>query len=151
MPALRVPRPPAQFGRPLADREFLFGVEQRAGRFLDHLLVPALKRAIPKSDRPHAAMVISDNLYLDVTSVGDLPFEEHGRIAERLPSFCRAASKAAANSAGLRHPSDSPATATRGCLDEQGVAEASRDRNGCIEVVDRPSTPRHDGEPGLFG
>ena len=48
----RVPGPPAQLGRRPPDLGLLPGVEQRARRLLDHLLVAALERAVAQRRPP---------------------------------------------------------------------------------------------------
>ena len=62
----------------------LFGRERQAVRLLDHLLVAPLQAAVAHADRPHRAVVVADDLHLDVAGVGDHPLHEHRRIAERL-------------------------------------------------------------------
>ena len=70
------------------------GVEQRlahAGdaldewrrRLLDHLLVPALDRALAFADGPHRAVRVGHDLHLDVPAGGEVGLAEHGRVAER--------------------------------------------------------------------
>ena len=73
---------PDEFGRhgPKMVR-LRFGQHRRTG-FFDHLLIPALDRAIAHSRRPDIAVIVGDDLDLDVPRIGDQSFEEHHRIAE---------------------------------------------------------------------
>ena len=60
----------------------LLGQHRGAG-LLDHLLVAALDRAVAHARRPDVAVVVGDDLHLDVAGIGDEAFEEHDRVAER--------------------------------------------------------------------
>ena len=66
-------------------------------RLLDHLLVAALQAAITNTGGPHRAVVVGDQLHLDVSGAGDHGLDEHGVIAERVAPSDRALSKAAAS------------------------------------------------------
>ena len=57
-------------------------LDQRRGRFLDDLLVPALDRAFALADRPHGAVLVGHHLDLDVMAGGQVALAEHRRIAE---------------------------------------------------------------------
>ena len=53
------------------------------GRFLDHLLVPALEAALALvAGRPHVAVRITEHLDLDVTRLLDKLLDEDAVVAE---------------------------------------------------------------------
>src|SRR5687767_12039755 len=64
-----------------------FGSHRNAWRLLDHLLVPALDRTFPLTQRDGAPMVIGEHLDLDVPRAVDVLLDIHGVVAERVPGF----------------------------------------------------------------
>ena len=65
----------------------LLGRERDAVRLLDHLLVAPLHAAVAHADRPHRAVVVGDELDLDVAGAGDDALHEHRGVAERLEAL----------------------------------------------------------------
>ena len=53
-----------------------------ARRFLDHLLVPALHRALALAERDHGAVLVAEHLDLDVPRAVDVLLDVHGVVAE---------------------------------------------------------------------
>ena len=70
-----------------ADLGVLLARERRRRSFLEQLLVPPLHRAVPDPHGPDGAVVVGDDLDLDVAGPGQQPLEEHGVIAEGLPGL----------------------------------------------------------------
>jgi hypothetical protein len=146
-----VPGPPAQLGRAAPDLGLLPGPEQGARGLLDHLLVVTLECAVAEADGPHAAVVVGDDLDLDVAGVQDLAFEEHRRVAERVTGFGPGRLEGAGQLRGVGHPADAAAAAPAGRLDEQRVADRLRRGGGLVEVGDGAAAPRDDGNAGRLG
>jgi hypothetical protein len=78
-----VPGGPDQLGGVGAYHLLLLGVQHRGGGLLDHLLVTPLHAAVADAERPHGALGVRDDLYLDVVTAADRPLEEHRGVAGR--------------------------------------------------------------------
>ena len=72
-----------QFGRHASQVVGLLLGEYRRAGFLDQLLVPALDGAVAHSRRPDVAVVVGDDLDLDMAGIGDQALHEDDRVAER--------------------------------------------------------------------
>ena len=107
-------------------------------RLLDHLLVAALHAAVADADRPHRAVVVGDQLHLDVAGVGDDALHEHGRVAERLGALGAGALERLGELLGAVDAADAAAAAAGRRLDHQRVADAL----GVFERGRRPCRPR---------
>src|SRR5690606_20401981 len=70
-------------GRRLAHRRASFGRHARRGRFLQHLLVAALHRAVAFEQMDHVAVAVAEHLDLDVAGAFDVLLHQYVRIAER--------------------------------------------------------------------
>ena len=57
--------------------------QAEAGRDFDDLLMPALHRAIAFVQMNHIAVLVAENLHLDVLGARNVFFQKHRRIAER--------------------------------------------------------------------
>ena len=60
----------------------LFFGQDGGGGFFDDLLVATLNRAVANARSPDIAVVVGDDLYLDVACIGDKAFEEDDGVAE---------------------------------------------------------------------
>ena len=88
-------------------------LHQRRRRLLDDLLVPALDRALPFTDRPEGAVLVGHDLHLDVTPARKIALAEYGRIAEgRVRLAPRGSHLLVQLSQGVHYPH--PATTTAG-------------------------------------
>ena len=67
----------------------LFRRDCRRGRFLEHLLVAALQRAIALAEMDRLALAVAEHLELDVPRVGEIFFHVDGVVAERRARFGR--------------------------------------------------------------
>ena len=68
------------------------GIDGRRRALLDHLLVPALGRAVALAERPHRAVPVGEDLDFDVPRALDRAFEDEALVAEgrsRGPSCAR--------------------------------------------------------------
>ncbi len=122
-----------------------------AVRLLDHLLVAPLQAAVANAGRPHGAVVVGDQLHLDVPCVGDHPLDEHGRVAERLAALRPRALERSGELIGVVDPANAAATATGGRLDHQRIADARGDLGGVLDRLDRTTAPRRHRHVGPLG
>ena len=130
------------------DRGLAHALAQRGGdrgrrRFLDHLLMAALDRAIPLAEMDDVAVLVGEDLDFDVAGVGDRALQD------QLARCRRRSSPRSAPAPGLRARSSAEATsrmpraaAARGGLDHQREADtaAFRNQHG-IGLVRRPDNP----------
>ncbi len=58
------------------------GRQGRRAGFLDELLVAPLDGAVAQPGRPHGAVVVRDDLHLDVAATDDELLEEDDRVPE---------------------------------------------------------------------
>ncbi|CCW19023.1 hypothetical protein EBBID32_33820 [Sphingobium indicum BiD32] len=99
------------------------GVHAGRGRFLDHLLVAALERAVALEQVDDIAMAVAKDLHLDMAWVGDPFFEQDMVIAEAGRGLALAGGERVGEIGGsidLAHPL---AAAARDRLDKDGVAD----------------------------
>jgi len=74
-------------GGEFADPVALFGIEGRRRCFLEHLLVPALQRAVAFAEMNPGAQSVAQHLDLDMARPGKVLFEIDGVVAERSLGF----------------------------------------------------------------
>ncbi len=122
-----VPGGPDELGGVGAHHLLLLRVQRRGGRLLDHLLVAPLHAAVPDAQRPHRALGVGDDLYLDVVAATDGALEEHRRVACCLRRLRAGPLERLVKLLGRPDQPDAAAAAARGRLDHQRVA----DRLGC--------------------
>ena len=109
-------------------------VDGGRGRLLQHLLVPALGRAVALAEMQHGAVRVGHHLHLDVAPGLDVLLHEHGVVAERRPRLALRRGHRLVHLRGGAHDAHALAAATRRGLDQH------RERG----VV----TGRHDGDAG---
>ena len=99
----------------------------RGGRgLLQHLLVPALGRAVALEEVHHVAVGVAHDLHLDVAARLDVLLDEHGVVAERRARLAlRGAQRLGVLGRRADHPHALAATAGRG-LDQHRVGEGGR-------------------------
>ncbi len=71
----------------LPQRGVLLPGQRRGAGLLDELLVAPLHRAVPHPGRPHVAVLVGDDLHLDVAAPLHQPLHEHHRVAEGASSL----------------------------------------------------------------
>ena len=74
-------------GGDLADPLAHLGVDVRAGRLLDHLLVAALDRAVALAEVDHVALRVGEHLDLDVARVLEVALDVDAVVGEELLAF----------------------------------------------------------------
>ena len=124
-------------------------IEQRRRRLLDDLLIAALDRAFALAEIDHVAVLVAEQLDLDVARVDDELLDEHAVVAERGLRLRLRAREALRNLA-LR-PGDAHALAAaagRG-LDHHRVADLVGDLHRVLLVVDHAEMARHGRDLGL--
>ena len=121
----------------VADLLAQVGGDRGRGRFLDQLLVAALDRAVALAQVQHLAVLVGQDLHLDVARVLDERLQVHGAVAER---GLRLALRGviAGDQAGLVARDAHAATAAAGGrLDHDRIADRLRDHDGLALVLDR--------------
>jgi hypothetical protein len=105
--------------RRLAQFRADFLVEFDAGRDLDDLLMPTLHRAIAFVQVNHVAVLVAENLDLDVFRARNVAFEEHRRIAERATRLTLRFIEQVRQIAGLVHHAHPATTAAERRFDDE--------------------------------
>src|SRR5690606_26416771 len=125
----------AGLGADLADlRALLFGDAGR-GRFLDHLLVAALHRAVALAQVDRVALAVGQHLDLDVARVLEELLHVDHVVAERGAGFgAGGGDRVGQRGLGVHHAHAAPAAAA-GRLDDHRVADLARDAQVLVVVV----------------
>ena len=104
------------------------GVHRQRRRLLDDFLVAPLDRALALDERDDGAVVVAEQLDLDVPRTGDPALEVDGRVAERGPGLgARGADRVEQRVGGFDH-AHALAAAAGDRLDHQRIADAARPR-----------------------
>ncbi len=101
-------------------------VDPRRRRFLDHLLVAALQRAIALEDVHGVTVPVGEYLDLDVPTGLDEALEQHALVAEGLRGLAPRAGERLGELPGRPHDAHPLAAAAGGGLDQEREAEAPR-------------------------
>src|SRR3712207_1362552 len=135
----------------LAQRGVLRGAERRRAGLLDDLLVAPLHRAVAHTGRPDRAVLVRDDLDLDVAAALYQPLHEHDRVAEALLRLRPGAGQRLVE-LGLRADDADPAPATAAAgLDDERVADAVGVLPAVVQPLDRAVAPRRDRDADLLG
>ena len=94
--------------------------DERRRRLFDDLLVPALDRAFPLADGPHGAVLVGEDLHLDVPSGGEVGLAEHGAVAERRSRFGAGELDLARQRSEVGDDAHATSAAARARLDQHG-------------------------------
>ncbi len=141
----QVHRDPTQF-------EGLLAGQDRRGRLLDDLLVATLDGAVAHTWRPDIAVLVGDDLHLDVPGAGDQRLQEHAVVAEVPGRIGASALVGSRQLAGLHDLSDAAATAAGLGLDDQRVPDALRVILGLRDTLHATgATPRRHGHANPLG
>ncbi len=125
--------------------------EYRGPGFLDHLLVPALDGAVPHARRPDVAVVVGDDLNLNMAGIGDKAFEEHDRVTERALRLALRALECDFEFVGGEHLADAAAAAAATRFDDQRVADGLCMAAGVVPGPDGATAPRCERNAHLLG
>ena len=140
-----------QVGRDASKVVGLLLGQYRGAGLLDHLLVAALDGAVAHSRRPDVAVVVGDDLDLDVAGIGDKAFEEHDRVAERALGLALRALECDFEFVGGEHLADTAAAATTAGFDDQRVADGLCVPAGVLAGLDGATAPRCERNAHLLG
>ncbi len=125
-------------GGDLPDLRAQLVVHRRRRGLLDQLLVAALDRAVALAEMDHVAVLVGQDLDLDVARVGQVALEVHGRVGEELLALARGALERVLELVlGERDAEALAAAATRG-LDRHRIAD---------RVLDQPSARPRSSAP----
>ena len=121
-------------------------VHARRGRFLDHLLVAALERAIALEQMDDIAVGVAEHLHLDMARAVDPFFEEDDVIAERARRLALAAFERVLEVLGAVDLAHALAAAAGDRLDQHRIADCRRFLGqplGALVVTDIAGSHRH--------
>ncbi len=124
---------------------FLAGlrVEERAGRLLDHLLVAPLDRAFTLTQMHDVAVLVREDLDLDVARPLDELLDKHAVVAEAGPGLRHRRHEALRDLASAVAHAHPLAAAARRRLDDDRKADFRRDPPGLVRVLDDRHDTRH--------
>ena len=106
-------------------------------RDFDDFLISALHRAIALVKVHDIAMLVSEDLDLDVFGAGNVAFEENCRIAKRILRLVLCLAQKALQKRGLFHHPHATTTAAEGSLDDQRKTNFVRCLERLIRIGDR--------------
>src|SRR5450830_180735 len=140
----------ARFGAAVADLLDQLARDARCRRFLDHLLVAALHRAVAFAQPDGVAVFVGQDLDLHVTGILQVLLHIHFRIAEGRTGF-RLRHRHGVQQGRFRvHDAHATAAAAAGRLDDDGVADLAGDLHDRLRVVrQRAFGAGHAGHAGL--
>ena len=101
-----------------------------AGSDLDHLLMAALHGTVALVKMDDVAMLVPENLHLDVLGARDVFFEEHGGVAESAVGLSLRLVKEVGEIGGLVDDAHAATAAAEGRLDDEGKADDLGDTQG---------------------
>ena len=99
-------------------------VEAGRGRFLDHLLVAALHRAVALEQMHDVAVRVGEDLHLDVARPCQIALDQHAVVAERRGGFLLRRGEGGGKFAGRCDDAHAAAAAAGDRLDQHGKADA---------------------------
>ena len=112
------------------------GGDRRRRRLLDHLLVPALDRAIAFAQMDDVALRVREDLDLDMAGVRDRLLENELVRPERVARLGAGGGERRRQRAGLADEAHAAAAAAGGRLDHQRKADAARlNRKRCVRLI----------------
>ena len=136
-------------GGDLADPLAHLGVDVRARRLLDHLLVTALDRAVALAEVDHVAVPVGEHLDLDVARVLEVALDVDAVVGEELLAFAGRALEGLLEVVGGHRDAEAlAATAARGLAGDR-VAGFVGLLAGRLDVRRGLGRAGHDRHPGL--
>ena len=114
-------------------------------------MVAALDGAVAHARRPDVAVVVGDDLNLDVAGIGDEAFEEDDRVAERALGFALRALECEFEFVGGEHLANAAAAAAATGFDDQRVADGLGVLAGVLAGPDGATAPRCERHAHLLG
>ncbi len=139
----------SKFAGLLAHRPAGVGVEERRRRLLDDLLIPALDRAFTLTQVDAVAVLVGENLDLDVPRLRDELLDEDAVVPEARLGFAAGRTKALARLM-LRPGNAHALAATTGAgLDHDRKADLAGNLRRFVFVGDQAHVTRHGRDAGL--
>ena len=117
---------PAERDRGFADARSQIGIEGGGGGLLEHLLMATLDRALPLAEREHRAVLVGEELNLDMTRPLDVALAEDGVVAEGRLRLALGRSERLVQLCGRADDPHPAAAAARGRLDDEREADLCR-------------------------
>ena len=124
--------------------------QRQRRRFLDQLLMAALDRALALAEMHDVAVVVAENLELDVARRFDVLLEVDVADAERGFGFALRRLDRLRELARRAHDAHAASAAARGRLDDDGIADVLRQLERLVLAVDRTVAAGQDRHPGLL-
>src|SRR5262245_15529943 len=134
---------PDQPHRGLADVLAHLWRQSRRGRLLDELLVAALQRTITLPEVDDVAVMVGEDLHLDVARLLDVLFEVDAAVLERALGFLACGLKAGLEADVVAGDAHAAAPAAGRRLDEHGIAHAVSQREGLFLIGDQSLAAGH--------
>ena len=143
---------PQRLGAPQRDLAQLLAqsrVDRRRRGLLDELLVPPLYRAVPLAEVHGVAVLVADDLYLDMARRGKVALEVDRAVPQRCPGAGPGRRVRVAHVGELGYHADAPPTATGYRLENDRVADLLGGGVRLLQRVDRRRGARQQGQPRL--
>ena len=137
--------------RLLAHLRACLGIEQRARRLLDDLLIAALDRAFALAEIDDIAVLVAENLDFDVARIGDELLDEHAVVAEARLRLGASARKSFLDLGAAVGDAHTLAAAARRRLDHHRIADLVGDLFGLLVVLDHAEKAGHGRDLGGGG
>ena len=122
------------------------GIEQRRRRLLDDLLVAPLDRAFPLAQMDAVAVLVAQNLDLDVARVLDELLDEQPVVAKGGSGLRARPLEALAHLVGIPGDAHALAAAARRRLDHHRIADLLGDADRLVGVLEDAQIARHRGD-----
>src|SRR6202158_5704942 len=124
--------------------------ERRRGSFFEHFLMAALNGAIADARRPRGAVIVGDDLHLDMARTLDEVLEKNSGIAEGFECFGAGTFEGVRQLVCRVHEAN-PVTAPACCrLDEQRKTDTVGLGSGICQGFHRPTAPGSDCDLGVL-
>ena len=125
-----------------------FGVEKRARRLLDDLLVAALDRAFALAEIDDVAVGVAEHLDLDMPRLFDVFLDKDAVVGKARFRLARGRAKTVARLGVVRGDPHPLAAAAGGSLDHDRIADVAGDRDGGIGIGNDVEVAGHARYPG---
>jgi hypothetical protein len=121
------------------------GFDSRGGGLLDQLLMTTLQRAITLTQMDHVAVLIGQDLHLNMPGIGQIPLQIHGRVGEELLPLPRRTLKRLLKLVLAQSNTEALTTTTTGGLDRHRITDLRIDNPPRIlNALHRRGCARHD-------
>ena len=118
---------------------------------LHDLLMSSLNTAVALEQMHNLAVAITEQLHLDMLGSVEEALDKDGTVAEGRFGLGRGAFKGVLETVLVSDDPHAPATATKGCLDDDGKAMFVRELLDLFESTDGPVRPRNHWYPAFDG